>query len=292
MTTKFNKKFILGPFLMVLTAVTLVACGDTPTATPAPVATTAAASTTAAAAGSNSTTAASNSGAAPSGTPGAGTGRGQGGGFGGGFNVVTGTVQTYDSTSKSLTVQESSGTSQTFDASNAVINKNSKLALADLSKENLANDLIQITGEKGSDGTYTATAVSLTDTASMANNGGFPGAGANGTPRGNGAGANGTPGAGRRNANGTPGANSGPGAGGFGGGNRLILRSATLSGNTLTGTDQTGASVTVNLSDSTNITLRTGDTATDLTAGAKISVNFRPAQNNGPVSAVAITIEQ
>lgn len=314
MTTKFkfNKKFFWGPILLLITVVTLAACGDTPTATPAAAAaTTAATSTTAAASGSNSTAAAGNNGAAPggnlpSGTPGAGFGRGQGS-FGGGFNVVTGTVQTYDAASKSLTVQENSGSTQTFDASNAVISKNTKLALADLSKENLASDIILVTGQKGSDGTYTAADLNLSDAAS-AGNGGFPGAGANGTPgafpgRGNG-GFNGTPGAGRRNANGTPGANgqqgangttganNRPGAGGFQGGNRLILRNATLSGNTLTGTDQAGASVTVNLSDTTNITKRAGDTATDLTAGAKISVNFRAAQNNGNASAVAITIDQ
>src|SRR5437763_1486002 len=112
MTTRFNKKFVLGTLLMLLTAATLAACGDSAnTATSAPiVATTGAASaTTAAGLSSNGTTA--NAGAAPNppsgtpdagaGSPGAGRGPGQGG-----FNVTTGTVQSYDATSKSLTVME------------------------------------------------------------------------------------------------------------------------------------------------------------------------------------------
>lgn len=313
MNIKPSKKIILGTLLILLTATILVACGDA-TATPGTVATTAAgSSTTAAASGSNSTSPAGSNATGTTGAAGAnpggpanGAGQGQGRGQGM-FNVTTGTVQSYDAASKSLTVAETNGATQTFDATNAVISKSAKITLADLGKETLSSQIVQVTGTKASDGSYTATALTLADP-NMMGNGGFAGGrggangatgGATGTPGANAA--SGTPGqaTGRQGAgdNGTPGANGAP-AGGFGGGaganggNRLMLRNATLSGNTLTGTDQTGASVTVNLSDSTTITKRTADTATDLAAGAKISVNFRAAQSKGTAAAVAITIEQ
>lgn len=71
-----------------------------------------------------------------------------------------------------------------------------------------------------------------------------------------------------------------------------MVRNATISGSTLTGTDMTGAAVTVNLTGTTMITHRTASVATDLTAGQQISVNFRTGQNNAASAAVAITIEQ
>lgn len=305
-SVRLNKKPIVAALFLLITAALLVACADTPTDTPAA----APASTTAAANGSATTAAATNGTAAAGANPTNGAAgnpaNGAPGANRGQFNVVNGTVASYDATAKSLTVKAADGTSQTFDATNASISKNQKISIADLGKLTLSSEIVQVTGEKAADGTYSATALLLADQNMFGGNGAFPGA--NGTPgagRGNGA-FNGTPGAGRGNgANGTPGAGRGangtPGAGfggGFGGpngaanGNRLMVRNATVSGNTLTGTDMTGAAVTVNLTDSTQITHRVADTATDLAAGQKISVNFRAGQNNAANTAVAITIEQ
>jgi hypothetical protein len=202
-----------------------------------------------------------------------------------------GTIESYDANSKSLTVKEANGTSQTFDASNANISKNVKISLADLSKLSLTNEVVQATGQKASDGTYSATALTVADPNMFAGNanGAFPGN--NGTP---GAGrSNGTPGAMRtRNPNVTPGVGFGGANSVNNGNNRLMLRNAVISGNQLTGTDQSGASVNVNLTDATVITRRSSGAAADLTTGQKISVNYRMDQNNNMASAVAITIEQ
>lgn len=183
-----NKKPIVAALFLLITAALLVACGDTPAAAPA--------STTAAAANGAATTAAANANGATgaanpanAAAPGAGGNRGQ-------FNAVTGTVVSYDATSRSLTVKAADGTSQTYDATNATISKNAKITSADLGKLTLSSELVQVTGEKAADGTYSATALLVSDPNMFGGNGAAPGA--NGTPgAGRGAGANGTPGAGR-----------------------------------------------------------------------------------------------
>jgi hypothetical protein len=211
---------------------------------------------------------------------------------------LSGTVESYDATSKVLTVKAADGTSQKFDASTARITKADKISLTDLGQLVTNNEVVQVMGAQGTDGTYTATQLTVLDSASAAAGGqggnGFPGGGrgpgfANGTPV-----AGGTPGAGGRGpgfANGTPGAAGGqPGFGGQRGG--LVLRNASLSGTTLTGTDFSGASVTVNLTATTPITKRVAGAVTDLTNGLAVNVTYRADQNSGTNSAILITINE
>jgi hypothetical protein len=245
-----------------------------------------------------------NTGTGASTTPGA-SGQAQGntgtgGGTGQGFQraaPVTGTVTTYDTGNKILTVKDVTGKDQQFDASNARVTKTEKLASADFSSALGNNAIVLLTGEKGSDGTYTATSLMVVDTTAFGGGtGGFGGgrAGTNGTPGANGAG--GTPAAGGSGA----GAGTGTGrgnAGGFGGGagfgganGGVIIRQATLQGNKLTGTDATGQAITATVSDSTVLEKQAAGTADDLKAGANVSIVSRPATADAPPQAITITL--
>jgi hypothetical protein len=217
---------------------------------------------------------------------------------------VSGTVESYDATAKKLSVKGADGKSQSFDATNARITKTEKITLDDLSKLAANNGVVQVTGEKGSDGSYNATRITVSDPTAFG--------GPNNAPGGNGPNGGNAPGGNRgqnpngsnapsgnrgQNPNGgTPRANFTPptgGAGRLGEGraNGVTVRGGVLSGNKLTGTDFAGQPITVNLSDSTSLLKRVVGTLADLKAGQQVSVNYRAAQGNTPASAMAITIE-
>jgi len=267
----FNRgKALIGVALMLLAAM-LVACGDSPTSTSAPVATTTASAATTSAAGANGA------------TPGTG-GQGRGN-----FSPpVSGTVQSFDATAKTLTIKEASGTNQTYDTSTTRIVKSATITKDDLAKLVSGNVIVQVVGDKGSDGSYNATRIVLADPATMAGPGGQFGGGQGGQGR---QGQLGTPGAGGQGqppANGTSGAGGQPGFGGGRGG--IIVSNPVVSGTTITGTDFSGVAVTVNLTSTTVLTKRDAGALTDLKTGETVSVTARPAQSGTTEAAITITI--
>lgn len=234
---------------------------------------------------------------AANGTPGAATGAQTGQGQR--SAPVTGTVQTYDAASKVLTIKDTQGKSEEFDASNARLTKTEKLAAADFGKALSSNGIVLLTGEKGSDGSYNAVSLVALETGGF---GGGNAAGANGTP-GTGAdnragrgGASGTPGA--RADGGTPGARGNGGnfgggnaAGGFGGANgAVVVRSGTLQGNKFTGMSMAGEAITANISDSTLLEKQAAGSLDDLKPGVNVSVTARAAAADAPAQAVAISL--
>ena len=238
-------------------------------------------------------------------TPGAGAGTGQGAANGGAAGQgqrtapVTGTVSTFDASNKVLTVKDATGKNQEFDAASARVTKTSKVSSDDFSKSLSANGIVLLTGQKGSDGTYTATSLVAVDAAGFgggAGGGGNFGGGNGGTgTRGAGAGANGTPGA-RGGGGNFAGGNGGAGgfaggAGGFGGaGGAVIIRGGTLQGNKFTGTSATGETITATISDSTTLEKQGAGTLDDLKPGMNVSVTSRAAAADAPPQAIAITL--
>jgi hypothetical protein len=286
--------------MLLLAAFGLAACGDSatsssnaqPAAAVSPAATTSnptSGTTAANAAGNATNNANSNPGqaappAANGGTPGAG------GPNRGNFNPpLTGMVQSYDATSKILTVKAADGSSQQFELSQTRLTKTSKITTDELKQLLTANSRLQITGQKNADGSYNATNLTVLDQTALPGNGnggrGGPGTGvgpnqgqAGGTPAANGAGGQGRP-------------NGGQGQAGQNGANPfLMLQNATLSGNQLTGTGFNGEAITVNLSTSTAMSKRTAGTTDDLKAGSAVSVTYQAAQGITPANAFAVTI--
>lgn len=213
---------------------------------------------------------------------------------------ITGTITTYDTSSKVVTLKDASGKDQQFDASNARVSKTQKLASADFSSAVGSNGIVLLSGTKNSDGTYAATSLVAIDPTAFGGGAGTAGGGFGG---GRGA-ANSTPGAGGNGAaaGGTPGAAGGTGAGrsngggfaggGFGGagGGGVIVRGGTLQGNTFTGTDATGAAITASISDSTLLEKQVAGTTDDLKAGANASVVSRAATTGTAPQAITITL--
>ncbi len=277
-----SKQVLIGAVLMLLAAL-LVACGDTPASTSAPVATTTASVAT-------TTSAAGNTGV----NPGAGGSGGQGRGN---FSPpISGTIESFDATAKTLKVKDAKGTSQTYDATNARVLKTSTITKDDLVKLATESMVVQVVGDKGSDGSYNATRVVLVDPATLAGQFGPGGPGGQfgggqggqgnqgqppqvGSPAGNGQG--------QPPTNGTPGA--GGGRQGFGG-RGLIVANPVISGTTLTGEDFSGNPVTVNLSTSTILSKRDTGALTDLKTGEMVSVTARPSQVGNNPNALVITI--
>jgi hypothetical protein len=278
---RFSRYNIIIGLLVLITALTLAACGDSATSAPASQPTTAAANSTSGAAG---TVGAPGTGA-NNGTPSAAGNNGAPGG--GNFGTpLTGTIESYDASAKVLTVKGTDGQSQKFDATNSRITKTQKITTDDLTKLIAANGVVQVTGDKASDGSYTATRLTVLEMNSFGN-----GAGNNGTP-GRGAGQGGTPPANfTPRGDGTPRTGGTGRLGGAGANSGVVLRSATLSGNKLTGQDFSGATITVNLSNSTSLVELAAGSASDLQAGQTVNVNYRAAQGSANASAIAITIE-
>ncbi len=278
--------------LLLAASLLFAACGDAGTSTPLPqptaAATTAVASTTAAANANAGASGATNGANPANGTPGAGNGNGAPGGANRpNFSPpVNGTIESYDDTTKTLMIKAANGVSDKFDASNARITKPEKITSAELGQLAAGNGIVQVLGQKGSDGSYNATRLTVVDLAAFG--GGNGPNGGNGGPNGGGRTNNGTP-----RANVTPGAGAGAGGGrpGNGGPNGIVVRGGTLSGNKLTGTDFAGEAIVVNLSDSTVIVKQTAGTVADLKAGQNVLVTSRPAQGNGPAMAMNIALE-
>lgn len=284
-----GKKWLKASILPVV-ALILAACGDT-AATNTPVAPAAATPSAAATTAANPGT--TPNAANPGNTTNAGNngnnGQNQNGNRPPGFNPpVSGTIESFDANAKILTIKEADGKSAIFDTSNARLTKTDKISLDDFGKLLSPTEIVQVAGEKASDGSYNATRLILLDQAGQ--NQGQTGGGNNGAGRGQG-----QPGQGQGQL--TPPANFTPNAGGqgrFGNGglnNGVIVRNATLSGKQLTGTSLTGEAVTINLSDSTALVKRSAGSVTDLKTGQSVTVNFRLAQGSSTAQAVAITID-
>jgi len=216
------------------------------------------------------------------GTAGAGTGT-RGGQTGQGqtqrARPITGTVESYDATSKVLTVKDTEGKSQKFAVGSATLTKSEKLSADDFSKLLGNNSIVLVAGDKGADGTYNARSLTAVDISSFSAGGG---AGANTT---RGAGGNTTPGAGGNTT----------GGGGFGGaanalGGQVVVRGGTLADNKLTGSSFTGEAVTANVSADTSLLKQTTASLEDLKAGAAVSVTARAAQGDAPAEAQLIAI--
>lgn len=195
---------------------------------------------------------------------------------------VSGTISQYNISTKVLTVKKSDGTTTTFSTTNARIVKSQKITMQDLSSLLGTSGMrVTITGKQSSDGTYTAQNLVISDVTVRGN--GNPPAGAAGTPP---AGApkgmppTGAPG-------GTPRAN---------GRYRLMLQQAKLQNDQLTGTDQTGKSVTVKLSNTTVMYKETLGTTSDLQNGQNVVINLRgpgarnTASSTGTTQAGMITV--
>ncbi len=186
--------------------------------------------------------------------------------------MEAGTIDKYDATAKTLTVKKSDGSTVTFTTTNARIVKSQKISTQDLSTAlGTSGVRVSVMGQQGSNGTYTAQNITVSDATTMGNGApqnGTPPAGGpkNGTPRAGGPGG-GTPPAGM---NGTPSAN---------GMRRIILQNAKVQDNQLTGTNQAGKSITVKLSNTTTIFKETSGTADDLKAGENVSVTPAFSQN-------------
>src|SRR5579884_857599 len=177
----------------------------------------------------------------------------------------SGTIAQYDASSKVLTIKTADGTTTTFSTTNARIVKSQKITSQDLtSLLGTSGMRVSVTGQQGSNGTYTANSVTVSDVAAMAN--GTPAAGMNGTPPAGGP--QGTPPAGA--PKGTPRAN---------GMRRIMLQNAKFQNNQLTGTDQAGKSVTVAISSRTTMYKETRGTVSDLQVGQAVIVN--PARPQG-----------
>lgn len=264
-------------------SLTLAACGDA-TSTLPPQTTAATVQTTTAA---NPTTASATSpnAAGNNGTPAAAPGNPN--------PPFTGTITSFDTTAKSLIVAGADGATQTFNVlPSSRINKPVKIDLTELGTLANGTNNIMVMGQKAADGSYSASALTIIDQASMlaafgpssplGNNGN----GANGNGNGRGAAPNaGSPAA----ANGNPG--GGAGRGPAPNGTIQVLR-GTLSGTKLTGTDISGAPITVNLTDSTALVKLIAGSQDDLKAGTKVSVIYRPGTNNGPATAAVINLVQ
>jgi hypothetical protein len=161
-----------------------------------------------------------------------------------------------------LTIKKADGTTTTFSTTNARIVKSQKITTQDLSSLlGTSGVRVSVTGQQGSDGTYTADGLVVLDMTAMAN--GTPPAGA---PQG-------TPPAGA--PKGTPRAN---------GKHRIMLQNAKFQNNVLTGTDQAGKSVTVNVSGTTTMFKETTGTASDLQTGQTVTINPARAQGGNASS--------
>jgi hypothetical protein len=265
----FRKKSFVGLMFLLLLTIALVACGDATSSTPVPANNT----TTAVVSGNNNLPPAGQ-------TPGAG-------GRQGNFNpAISGTVDSYDATAKTLTVKAADGTIQKFDVSNVRLTKTDKISLDELTKLAAANETIQVTGDKASDGSYNATQLMVLDPNAVGGNGGATGRlqrpVGTGTP-GNNVPNNGIP------ANGTPNGTFGNGGQrvGFPG---IVVQNAVVSSNKLTGTDPAGQAITVNLSATTTVLKRAAGTTDELKTGVTVSVNYVTSQSS-TITAVAIVIE-
>ena len=222
------------------------------------------------------------------GTPGTGrTGTGTGGQR---ARPITGTVESYDATSKVLIVKASDGTSQKFQVGSARLVKNDKISADDFGKL-ATSGIVIVTGDKNSDGSYNARNLTAVDpTAALAGGGNPFGGGGNGATGGNGGtGANGT--AGATGGNAAPGGNAG-GGNGFGGANApVVIRGGTLDGKTFSGASFAGDTIKVNLTDSTTLTKQATATADDFKAGATVSVTAAAAAQSGtPADAQTVTL--
>jgi len=158
----------------------------------------------------------------------------------------------------------------------------SKLSLADFSGLSFTGKTVEFNAQPGTDGSYSPTSLTVVDQTAMANNV----KGTKGTSAGTSAKAPKTKKAGATAATTTPGATSTS--------DRVVLQNVTVSGDTLTGTTATGTSVTVHLNDATTLNQRVAEKPSDLTAGDKLTVDFRAQgkKATGPANALAIVIEK
>jgi hypothetical protein len=190
-------------------------------------------------------------------------------GANGGFTgqaPISGTIESFDSTSNLLSVKAADGTSQKFSTTSSMVSKQEKLSSDDFGKQ-LSGKLVLVQGQLNSNGSYDASSITLVDMSNFG--GGQPGAG-------------GPPGGGQPPA----GMGGGPGGADLG----TIILNGTLTGTTLTGTGFTGETVTAKISSSTALTLQAAANTADLKAGLKVTINAMPAQGTTPAQAINIVL--
>ncbi len=211
---------------------------------------------------------------AAAGTPGAGgTPRAGQGQAGQGQNAqrarpITGTVESYDPATKLLTIKDTDGKSQKIATGNATVTKSQKVAADEFGKLAGGTGVVLLTGEKGSDGVYTARSLTAIDVSGFARGGQTGGA----APAGGFGGAGGNP------------------LGGGGANAPVIIRGGTLADNKFTGKTFTGEDVTATISPTTSLLKQAAGTLEDLKAGVAITVTARAAQGNAPAEAQVITL--
>ncbi len=251
MVARSNIRTFVGvAALLALALVVLAACGGSSSTTTASSGTTSSSSTT-------------------SSTPAAGKRPA-------GAKPVSGTVTSYDASSKTLTVKASDGTTQTFTLiSDTRIVKSQKITEQQLgSLVSTSGTGVIVMGPQAGANTYTAQEVVLSD---LANGNGAPGRMPNGTPPA------------RPDMNGTPMAGPNQGNGGPGG-NRVIDQKGKLQNNQLIGQNMAGQTVTVNLSATTSIFQQLSGTVDDLKAGQSVTVNSGPAPGGNATGVRLITV--
>jgi len=196
---------------------------------------------------------------------------------GGGFaKAISGTIDTFNASTNTLTIKGADGATQTFTISKARIVKSQKITSQQFSTLlGTSNAIVQMTGQPGGSDTYTAQTLVVSDISNMGGNGTAP----RGTPSTR---PKGTPSA---RPNGTP--RAGTGAGGA---RRITLRNGKLQNNQLIGTDQSGKTITVKLDTTTVLFQQTAGTTGDLKAGITISVMAAPSQGSTSQDARSIVI--
>jgi hypothetical protein len=225
---------------------------------------------------------------------------------------ISGTVESYDTATKVMTVKTSAGQSVKIGTSRATVLKPQKLTADEFTQGLSANSFVLIGGDKGADGAYNAKSLTTLDLATlMGGAGGFGGVRPGGQGQA-GAGAATTPGAGQAARPGgqaqgqtTPGAIAGAGGqrqiggagvgagnllGSFGFGAGVAVRGGTLAGTKFTGSTLQGEAVTANISGDTLFQKQIAGAAEDLKPGLSITVIAPATQGDTPAEATIINI--
>jgi hypothetical protein len=181
---------------------------------------------------------------------------------------ITGTVESYDATTKILTVKDAEGKSQKFAVGTATLTKSEKIDTTEFGKLIGNNGIVTLTGEKGSDGVYNARSLTVVDTSSVA--------------RGTGTGT-GTTGS-------APTGGGFPGGGAAGASGAVIIRNGSLADNKLSGSNFNGETITANISADTALLKQVAGSLDDLKAGVTVSVTASAAQGDAPAEARLIAL--
>lgn len=219
------------------------------------------------------------------------------------FKPKSGTVESYDAASKLLTIKGSDGKDQKFSLGNAKIVKSEQVTADAFSKLLTADSNVAVVGDKASDGTYTARALTLLGENAITI-GGPPGGGNGSGQAGDQLKAGtpqvivGTAGSSSSLPAGTPGPGGNFQVGGqvtpgeTSGSLPLVVRSPKLENNQLSGSNPlNNEPITVKLTGDTKLTRQTAGKPEDLKAGQTVNVTAQTAQGDAPSEALFVSIE-